>query len=93
MVENLVLYATLLKSCVLKSTKPILNMKKLLLTIALFFSVSILVAQNFNQPTQFNNVCDDNNDGTASFWLGEITFEMNSFWYVVIKIDTGSDAA
>ncbi|MFN3753110.1 T9SS type A sorting domain-containing protein [Flavobacterium sp.] len=72
-------------------------MKKLLLILALFFSTSILLAQNFNQPTQFNNVCDDNNDGYASFWLGEITFEilgnLNPEDYVITHHETQTDAA
>lgn len=71
-------------------------MKKLLLVLALFFSSSILWAQNFNQPTQYNNVCDDNNDGYASFWLGEITFEilgnLNPEDYVITHHETQNDA-
>jgi hypothetical protein len=71
-------------------------MKKLLLVLALFFSSSILLAQNFNQPTQYNNVCDDNNDGYASFWLGEITFEilgnLNPQDYVITHHETQNDA-
>lgn len=71
-------------------------MKKLLLFLCLFFSTSILVAQNFNQPTQFNNVCDDNNDGIATFYLGEITFEilgnLNAQDYVITHHETLSDA-
>ncbi|WP_333876631.1 T9SS type A sorting domain-containing protein [Flavobacterium sp.] len=51
-------------------------MKKLLLVWALFLATSLMMAQNFNQPTQFNNVCDDNNDGIASFWLDEISAEI-----------------
>ncbi|MFN3967744.1 T9SS type A sorting domain-containing protein [Flavobacterium sp.] len=72
-------------------------MKKLLLVFALFFSTSILVAQNFNQPSQFNNVCDDNNDGIAVFWLGEISFEilgnLNAQDYVITHHETQTDAA
>jgi hypothetical protein len=45
-------------------------MKNLLLIITLFFSNSILIAQNFNQPALYNNVCDDNNDGFAPFQTG-----------------------
>lgn len=71
-------------------------MKKLLLILSLFFSTSILVAQGFNPPTEFNNVCDDNNDGLASFWLGEITFEilgdLNPQDYVVTHHETQSEA-
>ncbi|WP_284652743.1 T9SS type A sorting domain-containing protein [Flavobacterium terrisoli] len=72
-------------------------MKKLLLILILFFSTSILLAQNFNQPSQFNNVCDENNDGFASFWLGEISFEilgnLSSQDYVVTHHETQADAA
>jgi uncharacterized repeat protein (TIGR01451 family) len=72
-------------------------MKKLLLTFILIFSTTILVAQNFNQPSQFNNVCDDNNDGVAVFWLGEITFEilgnLNPQDYVITHHETQSDAS
>jgi uncharacterized repeat protein (TIGR01451 family) len=72
-------------------------MKKLLLTFALFFSTSILLAQNFNQPSEFNNVCDDNNDGIASFWLGEITYEilgnLNPQDYAISHHETQADAA
>ncbi len=71
-------------------------MKKLLLTLALFFSTAILLAQNFNQPTEFNNVCDDNNDGIASFWLGEISFEilgnLNAQDYLITHHETQTDA-
>jgi uncharacterized repeat protein (TIGR01451 family) len=59
-------------------------MKNLLLTITLFFSTSILIAQNFNQPAQYNNVCDNNNDqnsnvdndGFAVFSLNNISIEI-----------------
>lgn len=51
-------------------------MKKLLLLLILFFSTTTFTAQTFNQPVQLNNVCDDNNDGIALFYLGEITFEI-----------------
>lgn len=72
-------------------------MKKLLLTFILFFSTSILLAQNFNQPSQFNNVCDDNNDGIAEFWLGEISFEilgnLNPQDYAITHHETQADAA
>lgn len=72
-------------------------MKKLLLVFALFFSTSILVAQNFNQPSQFNNVCDDNNDGIAVFYFEEISFEilgnLNAQDYVVTHHETQTDAA
>jgi uncharacterized repeat protein (TIGR01451 family) len=71
-------------------------MKKSLLILALFFTTSILLAQNFNQPSQFNSVCDDNNDGFASFYLEEISFEIlanvNPQSYVVTHHETQTDA-
>ena len=71
-------------------------MKKLLLLFILFFSASILTAQNFNQPTTFNNVCDDNNDGFASFYLEEITYEilgnLNASDYTITHHATSTDA-
>jgi len=71
-------------------------MKSQLLTFILLFTTSFLVAQNFNQPTQFNNVCDDNNDGIAAFWLGEISFEilgnLNPQDYVITHHETQTDA-
>jgi uncharacterized repeat protein (TIGR01451 family) len=70
-------------------------MKKLILIFILCFSTSILTAQ-FTQPTQFNYVCDDNNDGFASFYLGEITFEilgnLNYNDYVISHHETQMDA-
>ena len=72
-------------------------MKKQLLTFVLCFLTSFLVAQNFNQPSQFNNACDDNNDGIAAFWLGEISFEilgnLNAQDYVISHHETQVDAA
>ncbi|WP_264520328.1 T9SS type A sorting domain-containing protein [Flavobacterium sp. N1994] len=71
-------------------------MKKLLLLLTLFFSTSLLIAQNFNQPSQFNTVCDDNNDGFASFYLDEISFEilgnLNSQDYVITHHETQTEA-
>ena len=71
-------------------------MKKLLLILTLFFSTSILFAQNFNQPSQYNNVCDTNNDGFASFYLAEISFEilanLNSQSYVITHHETQTEA-
>ena len=71
-------------------------MKKSLLILALFFSTSILIAQNFNQPSQYNNVCDDNNDGFASFYLDEVSFEilanLNSQSYVITNHETQTEA-
>lgn len=71
-------------------------MKKLLLLFILFVSSSILTAQNFNQPTQFNTVCDDNNDGFSSFYLSEINFEilgnLTASDYVITHHETYSDA-
>ncbi len=51
--------------------------KSLLLFVLLLFSTSFF-AQVSNQPTQFNNVCDDNNDGFASFYMQEIAFEITA---------------
>ncbi len=72
-------------------------MKKQLLTFILFFASSLLVAQSFNQPSIYNNVCDDNNDGIAAFWLGEISFEivenLNAQDYVISHHETQADAA
>lgn len=50
-------------------------MKKLLLLFMLAFTLSIS-AQTATVPTQFNNVCDDNNDGFALFYMQEIGFEI-----------------
>ncbi|GAA4031851.1 hypothetical protein GCM10022386_14860 [Flavobacterium cheonhonense] len=72
-------------------------MKKQLLTFILFFASSLLVAQSFNQPSIYNNVCDDNNDGIAAFWLGEISFEilgnLNTQDYSISHHETQFDAA
>ena len=71
-------------------------MKKLLLLFILFFSTSILMAQTFTQPTQYNTVCDDNNDGFASFYLGEITYEilgnLNASDYTITHHSSVTDA-
>ena len=71
-------------------------MKKLLLLITLFFSTSILFAQNFDQPQQYNSACDDDNDGFASFFLDEISFEilanLNSQSYVITHHETQTEA-
>ena len=57
-------------------------MKKLLLLLFLF-AFTLIFAQGPFQPTQFNSVCDDNNDGFALFFMQEITAEIagntNSF--------------
>lgn len=71
-------------------------MKKLVLSITLLLSTFIVVAQGLNQPTTFNNVCDDNGDGFSSFYLGEISFEilqgLNSNNYTVSHHETLTDA-
>ena len=71
-------------------------MKKSLLILTLFFSTSIFWAQNFNQPSQFNNVCDDNNGGFASFYLEGISYEilgnLNSQDYVITYHETQTQA-
>jgi uncharacterized repeat protein (TIGR01451 family) len=51
-------------------------MKKLLLLLMLAFITGIS-AQSINQPSNFNTVCDDNNDGFASFLLFEIGAEIS----------------
>lgn len=50
-------------------------MKKLLLLFTLAFTISIS-GQTVTIPTNFNNVCDDNNDGIATFFMQEIAFEI-----------------
>lgn len=47
-------------------------------TLLLFFLLTCfgIFAQGPNQPQQFNNVCDDNNDGFATFFMQEIGFEI-----------------
>ena len=56
------------------------------------------MAQTFTQPTQYNTVCDDsfNNDGLASFYLGEITYEilanLNPQDYTVTHHENMTDA-
>ena len=71
-------------------------MKKLLLLLVLFCASPLLFSQTFNQPSQFNNVCDDDNDGFASFYLAEISFEilsgLNATSYVVTHHETMTDA-
>ena len=71
-------------------------MKKLLLSITLLFSTFIVFAQGLNQPTTFNNVCDDNGDGLSSFLLGEISYEilqgLNAANYTVTHHETMTDA-
>lgn len=71
-------------------------MKKLLLLLVLL-STNIIFSQGFNQPTQFNNVCDDNNDGIALFYLQEISYEIlsgfNTANYTVTHHLTQTDAS
>lgn len=59
-------------------------MKKTLLLFFLSIFTGIY-AQGPFQPTQFNTVCDDNNDGFALFFMQEITSEIigNSTFYSV----------
>lgn len=70
-------------------------MKKLLLLLALLFYGNVVLSQSINQPSQFNRVCDDNNDGFASFYLGEISYEIigNNQNLVVTHHETQADAA
>ena len=60
----------------------------------LMFSNTIIFSQTLNQPSQFNNVCDDNNDGFALFHMQEITFEIigNNTNLVVTHHATQTDA-
>ncbi|MFZ4671557.1 MAG: DUF7619 domain-containing protein [Flavobacterium sp.] len=71
-------------------------MKKSLLILTLFFSTSIFWAQTFPHPSQFNNVCDDNNGGFASFYLEGISYEilgnLNSQDYVITYHETQTQA-
>lgn len=69
-------------------------MKKTLLLLFLFISTGIF-AQGPYQPTQFNNVCDDNNDGLAQFFMQEISYEImgTSQNIVVTHHETQIDAA
>jgi hypothetical protein len=52
-------------------------MKRILLLFVLL-STAVGFSQTFNQPSQFNNVCDDNNDGFATFYMQEISYEILS---------------
>ncbi|CAM3588827.1 T9SS type A sorting domain-containing protein [Flavobacterium gelidilacus] len=69
-------------------------MKKTLLLLFLFISTGIF-AQGPYQPTQFNNVCDDNNDGFAQFFMQEISNEISggATNLVVMHYETQADAA
>ena len=71
-------------------------MKKLLLLFTLLCSTTFVFSQGLNQPTQFNTVCDDNADGFAQFYLGEISYEilsgLNYADYTVTHHETLSDA-
>lgn len=70
-------------------------MKKLLLLLTLLFTTSFIFSQTLNQPSQFNNVCDDNNDGFAVFFMQEISFEitLSTTNLVVTHHLTQADAA
>ena len=55
----------------------------------------MVFGQSLNQPSQFNSVCDDNNDGFALFYMQEISFEIignNQPILVVTHHLTQSDA-
>lgn len=69
-------------------------MKKTLLLFFLFICAGIF-AQGPYQPQQFNNVCDDNNDGVATFLMQEIAAEImgNTQDIVVTHHLTQLDAA
>ncbi len=70
-------------------------MKKQLLLLILLFTSTFIFSQSLNQPFQFNNVCDDNNDGFASFMMIEIGLEIlaNNQNLVVTHHLNQSDAA
>jgi hypothetical protein len=79
-----------------KSNQTSINMKKLLLLLILLCSTSFVFSQGLNQPSQFNNVCDDNADGFAQFYLEEISYEilsdLDAADYTVTHHETFSDA-
>ena len=72
-------------------------MKKLLLLFALLISTFFFgQTATLNQPTQFNRVCDTNNDGFASFSMQEISAEITgqvTLSYLVTHHLTQSDAS
>ena len=71
-------------------------MKKLLLLFTLLASVFLFGQAALNQPTQFNRVCDTNNDGFASFSMQEISAEITgqvTLSYLVTHHLTQSDAS
>ena len=51
-------------------------MKKFILFAVVYFFTTSLFAQLIGQPTQLNTVCDDNNDGFATFSLSNISIEI-----------------
>ena len=69
-------------------------MKKILLLFLLFICAGVF-AQGPYQPQQFNTVCDDNNDGIATFFMQEISSEImgNTQDIVVTHHLTQADAA
>ena len=69
-------------------------MKKTLLLFLLFICAGVF-AQGPYQPQQFNTVCDDNNDGIATFFMQEISSEImgNTQDVVVTHHLTQADAA
>jgi len=69
-------------------------MKKTVLLLILLFTSSILFSQTLIQPTNFNNFCDTNNDGFASFEMEEIGLEITQGQtnYVISHHLTQADA-
>lgn len=71
-------------------------MKKTFLLLALFF-ISLAGQAQFNQPVIYNNVCDADADGYASFYLGEISYEIlgtaNAQLYTVTHYLNQQDAS
>lgn len=70
-------------------------MKKQLFLFCFLLLNAITYGQTINQPSQFNTVCDNNNDGFALFYMQEISFEIignNQSNSVVTHHITQSDA-
>ena len=71
-------------------------MKKLLLLFTLLASVFLFGQAALNQPNQYNRICDDNNDGFATFSMQEISAEITgqvTLSYLVTHHLTQSDAS
>jgi uncharacterized repeat protein (TIGR01451 family) len=75
-------------------TKPKKNAMKKLLLLLFYLSTILTASAQLNQPSQFNYICDDNNDGFATFYMQEISFEIigNTQGVVVTHHLTQTDA-